>query len=517
MPSPPPLYISAPPRPSLWHRFLRFGWWLLVLSALASAAVAIALIGWLMFSWQVQGRILPGVQVLGISLAGETADSAAELLALEWASKPITLQGPTQTITTTPAQLGLVLDAPATAQSAAAWSQTTDWAALWEFLGSGAHVAPVWGLDAAVTEAYLAQIAPQLAVSPLDAGVRLENGRLVATPSSPGRALDVAATRQWVQANAAEMVQNGRVPLVMAAVQPAISSTEELVAQTNAQLTAELALPLFDPIAGTWESWPLPADQWATWLTVTTAEGGLQWAVAGTAVTSYLQQQVAALGDARYVNEEEAHQSIQQLVLGQLGGGTGTAVPLRIYHRDRQHTVQAGETFSSIARDYGLPYPWLQQANAGVDALFVGQVLNVPSADVFLPLPVVPHKRIVISIPQQRMWAYENGDLVWEWAISTGIATSPTSPGVYQVQTHEPTAYAGNWDLWMPYFMGIYRPVPGNDFMNGFHGFPTRNGSQLLWTNSLGTPVTYGCILVGDGQIELLYNWAEAGVVVEIQ
>ena len=129
----------------------------------------------------------------------------------------------------------------------------------------------------------------------------------------------------------------------------------------------------------------------------------------------------------------------------------------------------------------------------------------------------MPGKRIVVSISQQRIRVYENGGLKWDWAASTGIASSPTSPGIFQIQSHEENAYAANWNLWMPDFMGVYRPVPDSDFMNGFHGFPTRGGSQLLWTNSLGTRVTYGCILISNDNVALLYPWAQDGVVVEIQ
>jgi lipoprotein-anchoring transpeptidase ErfK/SrfK len=143
-------------------------------------------------------------------------------------------------------------------------------------------------------------------------------------------------------------------------------------------------------------------------------------------------------------------------------------------------------------------------------------IITIPSPDGLLPLPVVEGKRIVVSLSQQKMWAYENGAVKWEWPVSTGIASSPTAPGVFQVQTHEINAYAANWDLWMPHFIGIYRPVPTSDFMNGFHGFPTRNGSTLLWTDDLGHPVTYGCLLISSDNAALLYDWAEAGVVVEI-
>jgi lipoprotein-anchoring transpeptidase ErfK/SrfK len=143
--------------------------------------------------------------------------------------------------------------------------------------------------------------------------------------------------------------------------------------------------------------------------------------------------------------------------------------------------------------------------------------LVIPSPDLLVPLPVVRNKRVVVSISEQRMWAYENGNLKWEWQVSTGIDDSPTSPGVFQVQSREVNAYAGNWDLWMPYFIGIYRPVPNVDFMNGFHGFPTRNGADLLWTGDLGRPVTFGCVLVSSDNAAQLFEWVEEGVVVEVR
>jgi lipoprotein-anchoring transpeptidase ErfK/SrfK len=189
---------------------------------------------------------------------------------------------------------------------------------------------------------------------------------------------------------------------------------------------------------------------------------------------------------------------------------------VRVYHHDTQHIVQPGETIISIAWDYGVPYPWIQQANPGVDNLSVGQSITVPSADNFFDYPVVPNKRVVVSISQQRTQVYENGQLKWDWVASTGINSSPTWPGVYQIISHVPNAYAANWNLYMPNFMGVYRPIPGLDFTNGFHGFPTRGGSQLLWTNNLGTRVTYGCILLSSDNAQLLYHWAEEGVVVEI-
>jgi lipoprotein-anchoring transpeptidase ErfK/SrfK len=134
-----------------------------------------------------------------------------------------------------------------------------------------------------------------------------------------------------------------------------------------------------------------------------------------------------------------------------------------------------------------------------------------------IPLPPVENKRIVISMKDQKLQAFEDGKLKWDWTISTGIPSSPTSPGVFQVQSRDPNAYANSWDLWMPWFVGFYRPVPTSDFMNGFHGFPKRGGTQLLWTNSLGRPATYGCILTNTDNAKLLYDWAQDGVIVEVR
>ena len=70
--------------------------------------------------------------------------------------------------------------------------------------------------------------------------------------------------------------------------------------------------------------------------------------------------------------------------------------------------------------------------------------------------------------------------------------------------------------MYMPWFMGIYQPVPDQAFMNGFHGFPSRDRKQFLWERNLGHPITYGCILISTTNAKALYDWAEAGVVVEI-
>jgi hypothetical protein len=44
--------------------------------------------------------------------------------------------------------------------------------------------------------------------------------------------------------------------------------------------------------------------------------------------------------------------------------------------------------------------------------------------------------------------AYENGQSMFSWSISSGIEPAPTSPGVFQILSHEPVAYGSSYLMW---------------------------------------------------------------------
>lgn len=499
---------AAPPRRN-WLLRIVVGLAILVFLCLTTALVAGAVLVY-ESSW-----LLPGVSVLGVDVGNRSTTAAAATLQQNWQQRTITLAAADATWTVPPETLGITIDVAATIAAARAQGRS------WDSLAQGARygwrfpVVPVWEIDMSMARANLGALAAELTIPPQDAGMELVNGRFVATPAVSGQALDLDATLRSLQVQAAATVLNGRFDLFTVTTPPAVTDVSAVVDEANALLGTAVAVRAYDPISDENWTWALAPDVWGQWLTFDAAaaqQGQFTWALDAAQVGTHLNMQAAQLGGGRYVDEAMAGTAVSQAIASH-----NPNVNLRVYHSPQQHVVQSGETLSSIGRDYGIPYPWIQQANPGVDNLFVGQTLTIPSPDALIPLPVVENKRIVVSIAQQKTWVYENGRLKWEWLASTGIADSPTAPGIFQVQTHEENAYAGNWDLWMPSFMGIYRPVPTSDFMNGFHGFPTRGGSQLLWTGSLGHPVTYGCILLSSDNAQTLYNWAEAGVVVEIR
>lgn len=463
------------------------------------------------------GWIMPGVNSAGVNLGGMDKNEAANALTQAWSSQGILLRDGQRIWAVSPADLGVTIDTVATAAKAQAWGRSEGGlSGVLQSLTVGVKIEPVLHVDLAQLTTYLDSARSYVDSPAANAGVQLVNGQAVSSPAVNGRELDVTATIGRMQINAAQELADGAVDLVMTAIAPAVTDASPLVAQANALLASPFTVNAYDPIRDEQHTWIAPPDVWAAWLTAASDPGsptGLSLSINPEGPTAFLQSN-SNFGDERYIEIEKAVAAIQDaLSAGQ------TSVTIRVWHNPTTYTVQAGQTLASIAEEVGIPYPYIQDANPGINSnsLAVGQVLTLPSKDVLVPLSPIPGKRIVVSRSQQHLWAYENGQVVFDWVISTGLPDSPTALGVFQIQSHELDAYADQWNLYMPHFMGFYHPGPNMDLFNGFHGFPTRGGGYLLWTQDLGHPVTYGCVLLSLENAEALYNWAEEGVVVEVR
>jgi lipoprotein-anchoring transpeptidase ErfK/SrfK len=144
---------------------------------------------------------------------------------------------------------------------------------------------------------------------------------------------------------------------------------------------------------------------------------------------------------------------------------------------------------------------------------------SVDTATPFLPDTSTPEptlaygqKRIVIYISQQHLYAYEGDVLVYSFVASTGMNNS-TRVGTFSVLDKIPNAYGATWNIWMPNWLGIYY---SGYLENGIHALPILSNGNRLWAGYLGRPISYGCIVLGVEESQLLYDWAEIGTVVEI-
>jgi lipoprotein-anchoring transpeptidase ErfK/SrfK len=122
-------------------------------------------------------------------------------------------------------------------------------------------------------------------------------------------------------------------------------------------------------------------------------------------------------------------------------------------------------------------------------------------------------KYILVSISEQHLYAYENGQLVFSFTASTGMGNS-TRAGSFQVLDKIPNAYGANWDIWMPDWLGIYW---SGSLENGIHALPILPSGARLWAGYLGVPISYGCVVLGVDEALQLYDWADIGTPVEIR
>jgi tetratricopeptide (TPR) repeat protein len=138
--------------------------------------------------------------------------------------------------------------------------------------------------------------------------------------------------------------------------------------------------------------------------------------------------------------------------------------------------------------------------------------LNPPSAPAPRPGPATG-KRIEVSISKQRMHVYQDQTLLYDWVVSTGKSGSGTAAGRFRVQSKIPEAWGGQWSLRMPYWLGIYWV---GTIENGIHALPISANGTTLWDGYLGTPVSFGCIILSTENARTLYDWAEIGTPVWI-
>lgn len=203
------------------------------------------------------------------------------------------------------------------------------------------------------------------------------------------------------------------------------------------------------------------------------------------------------------------------------GSPTAPTVAYQPEHASTTHTIQPHETLSLIAHRYGVSLWTLIQVNniANPALIIPGQVLVIPQADSLAssatptPPTASAEKRILVDISEQHLYAYEGEMLIYSFVASTGISGG-TRTGTFRVLDKYPNAYASTWNLQMPHWLGIYW---SGTLENGIHALPILANGQRLWAGYLGTPVSYGCVILGVQEAQMLYEWAEIGTPVVIR
>ena len=188
----------------------------------------------------------------------------------------------------------------------------------------------------------------------------------------------------------------------------------------------------------------------------------------------------------------------------------------------RVHVVARGDSLSAIAARYGTTVSAIMAANRirSANLIIVGQRLAIPSGGAAsgggaASVPAGSRNlRFQVSISAQRCQLYSGSTLLHTWRCSTGRQGSGTKDGSFRVQSKIRNAWGSRWQFWMPYWLGIYWAGSSE---NGIHGQPWYPNGGQVWAGLVGTPITFGCVMLDNTTAAQLYSMAYIGMPVVIR
>ncbi|MFZ3071464.1 MAG: L,D-transpeptidase [Anaerolineaceae bacterium] len=110
-------------------------------------------------------------------------------------------------------------------------------------------------------------------------------------------------------------------------------------------------------------------------------------------------------------------------------------------------------------------------------------------------------KRIEVSLPLQRLQAYEGDELIFETKISSGF---PTPEGTYNIQTKMASKHMGLGNVTSNVYAHELVGVPWNCFFQMKDGMATHG---TFWHTNFGTPMSGGCLNMSMDDAKWIYLW----------
>ncbi|QPC84861.1 L,D-transpeptidase family protein [Phototrophicus methaneseepsis] len=494
-------------RDTVWHLINRSP----LLKLIPLVIIAILGIVWLVS--QFSGQIPPNVWAMGVPLGGRSLEEAQAALLEKWANEEINIRLDGETFArVAPSELGLQLDAEAIVAEA----QEQGIAGI----PFGVSIEPVVSINAGTTQAYLLNQIDAVYIPPYDAGFAWENDRLISMSGTPSRELDVSATLDLIQFDPLAIYEKGQLDLQTNQTAPSSFDATPYVDAAYRLINNGLILTGYDPFIDEYKQWGTNKNYLTQMLAVGPAGLALREDRFQDLI-NVVNGELAQSEQPRYLEFDEAQLAVEEAITS----GESEA-NVRIRYLPHEYVVESGDRGYSIARKNGMPFTLIEQANTDIDldVLSVGDVITIPSRDAVVPFEPILGKRIVVDLDRKWLVGFENGEIAFDWQISTGMPQAPTSPGIFQILSKTEEAVGSSSDLcnsngvcgqWrMEYFMGIYDVA--ENLTNGFHGIVHLANGGLLGDGAVGAQNTYGCVMSTQANSEFLYQWANEGTVVEI-
>jgi len=438
---------------------------------------------------------LPRVTVAGTSVTGQTQDEVAAAVEQRAADISVTVNVDGHPTTAKLADLGVTVDAQATA--AKAFESNTSVASRVAALFRSTDVVVVAHTDDQGLLDFSHQVAEATSEPVADASVALseDGATFVATEARAGRGIDTSQL-SGVVAKATTTLTSQAVDVDSAEVQPTVSTQ---AAQQAADAANALVAGVDGMLHGTVSENEATSADKASWVTIPQTSDGLGApAFDPAAVTDWVDKVAQSTNDAP-VNGIQNVDGSGNVVVTALEGTSGwTADNADAIASEVVAAVTAGQSYTGTFT--------YQEVKPSYDRMPV-----VAGAENLVYSPHAGEKWIDVNLSDHTVTAYEGADVVFgPVAMVNGAPATPTVEGTfhvylkYQTQTMEGENADGSdyrtEDVpWISYFTGGYA-LHGAYWRNSF-GFAGAGGS-------------HGCVNMAVADAKWIFDWDEVGTTV---
>jgi vancomycin resistance protein YoaR len=249
-----------------------------VLAASLALTIGLALVFSLGFQILYFGKVLPGVSMAGINLSGVSRDDAIGLLSQQLTypiTGHVTLRYGEKTWTFSPIELGLHLDAEASANAAYGFGRSLlPWENISEKIQSmqtGAVLSPRLIFNGLEAQAALERIAAELNQPTVEAVLTVSGLNVQVTPGQVGLTLDTEKTSAWL-ASQLLLMQDVEIPLAVVEQPPRILDASAQAAIAQRLLTEPLLIAPGGNYEDNPEPWAIQPETLASMLSVERVE-----------------------------------------------------------------------------------------------------------------------------------------------------------------------------------------------------------------------------------------------------
>lgn len=434
------------------------------------------------------GKIYKNVNIAGIDVSGLTKKQAETIVKKKFdilLSQEITFRAGQKTVNSKLNETGLAFDIPRSINEAYAIGRSTHFFPQL-YASAQTTVRPLkvsvpLKIDSTQLNLFIAEKLPGLSTQATDAKLIIDNGQVNIQPEEIGQQIDTSDLASKLSNLISKNSTKYEVTLGTVASSPAITS------QTLASLKNQAEMLINAPIALVYEdkTYQPSAVEKAKWLTVLTNEGKSSIELNDAAIKTYL---TAIAKDFEVPTKDKKINASDNSIVQEGQQGKYLEKDKAVADIKLAFKTPGSVTLTTYTQDY--------------------KEVKVFPAEGIDPSKY-PGKYIDVDLTRQKLCRIQDNNVIDCFIVSSGKPSMPTPVGTRYIDSKNPKQWSAKYGLWMPWWQSL-----GGGY--GIHELPIWPSGYQEGANHLGTPVSHGCVRLGPGTAQLVYEWTEVGMPVYI-